>query len=99
MRNLPQRRLVKDKIKQYREWRPLMRLVSIAMQDDGFVGRPIHGRLRLQVMNHSSKTTWEASDAANIDRGASAAAPSAWIDQPTLRLSADSFPRLLTIWY
>jgi len=40
MRALPQRRFVKDKIKQYRERRPLMRLVSIAMQDDGFVGVP-----------------------------------------------------------
>jgi len=40
MRALPRRRFVKDKIKQYRERRPLMRLVSIAMQDDGFVGVP-----------------------------------------------------------
>ena len=41
MRALPRRRFVaNDEIKRYREWRPLMRLVSIAMQDDGFVGVP-----------------------------------------------------------
>ena len=48
-----------------------MRLVSIAMQDDGFVGRPIHGRLRLQVMITVRRPLGKLAMQRNTDRGGS----------------------------